>query len=79
MADVPDLVRVAVVAPLSNSDKSLSAVISMAQAIQILCVSRNVFLKIQVNLITVCGVIKLEFVVLSNWSLWCYQTGVCGV
>ena len=34
MADVPDLVRVAVVAPIGNSDHfSLSAVISMAQAV----------------------------------------------
>ena len=33
MTDVPDLVRVAVVAPIGNSDhSSLSAVISMAQA-----------------------------------------------
>ena len=35
MADVPDLVRVAVVAPIVNSDHySLSAVISMAQAVR---------------------------------------------
>ena len=35
MTDVPDLVRVAVVAPIGNSDYySLSAVISMAQAVQ---------------------------------------------
>ena len=34
MTDVPDLVRVAVVAPIGNSDHfSLSAVISMAQAV----------------------------------------------
>ena len=34
MTDVPDLVRVAVVAPIGNSDhSSLSAVISMAQAV----------------------------------------------
>ena len=38
--DVPDLVRVAVVAPIDNSDhSSLSAVISMAQADPNLCVS----------------------------------------
>ena len=49
MTDVPDLVRVAVVAPIGNSDHpSLSAVISMAQAVPNLCVSRNVFLKHQV-------------------------------
>ena len=35
MTDVPDLVRVAVVAPIGNSDhSSFSAVISMAQAVQ---------------------------------------------
>ena len=45
MTDVPDLVRVAVVEPIGNSDhSSLSAVISMAQAVPILCVSRKVFL-----------------------------------
>ena len=42
MTDVSDLVRVAVVAPIGNSDQSsLSAVISMAQAVPNLCVSRN--------------------------------------
>ena len=55
MTDVPDLVRVAVVAPIGNSDhSSLSAVIAMAQAVQKLCVSRKDFLKHQVN-----------------WNLWC--------
>ena len=50
MTDVSDLVRVAVVARISNSDhSSLSAVISMAQAVPNLCVSRKVFLKHQVN------------------------------
>ena len=54
MTDVPYLVRVAVVAPIGNSDhSSLSAVISMAQAVPNLCVSRKVFLKHQVNWITV--------------------------
>ena len=54
MTDVPDLVRVAVVAPIGNSDHfSLSAVISMAQT-----VSRKVFLKHQVNCNTVCGAIR---------------------
>ena len=49
MTDVPDLVRVSVVAPIGNSDhSSLSAVISMAQAVPNLCVSRKVFLKHQV-------------------------------
>ena len=42
MTDVPDLVRVAVVAPLGGSDhSSLSIAISMAQAILNLCVSRR--------------------------------------
>ena len=45
MTHVPDLVRVAVVASRGNSDhSSLSAVISMAQAVPNLCVSRKVFL-----------------------------------
>ena len=39
MTDVPDLVRVAVVAPIGNLDhSSLLAVISMAQAVPNLCV-----------------------------------------
>ena len=59
MTDVPDLLRVAVVAPISNSDHSfLSAVISMAQAVPNLCVSRKVFLKHQVHWNTVCGAIR---------------------
>ena len=42
MTDVPDLVRVAVVAPLRSFDHlSLSIAISMAQAIPNLCVSRG--------------------------------------
>ena len=50
MTDVPDLVRVSVVAPIGNSDlSSLSAVISMAQSVPNLCVSRKVFLIHQVN------------------------------
>ena len=49
MTDVPDIVRVAVVAPIGNSDhSSLSAVISMARAVPNLCISRKVFLKHQV-------------------------------
>ena len=44
MTDVPDLVWVAVVAPIGNSDhSSLSAVISMAQAVPDLRVRRKVF------------------------------------
>ena len=59
MTDVPDLVRVAGVAPIGNSDhSSLSAVISLAQAVLILCVRRKVFLKHQVNWNTVCGAIR---------------------
>ena len=59
MTDVPDLIRVAVVAPIGNSDhSSLSAVIYMAQAVLNLCVSRKVFLKHQVNFNTVCGAIR---------------------
>ena len=50
--------RVDVVAPIGNSyHSSLSAVISMAQAVSNLCVSRKVFLKHQVNWNTVCGAI----------------------
>ena len=59
MTDVHDLVRVAVVAPIGNSDhSSLSAVISMAQAVPNLCVRRKVFLKHQVNWNIVCGAIR---------------------
>ena len=46
MTNVPDLVQVAVLAPLGRSDHStLSIVISMAQAIPNLCVSRRVPMK----------------------------------
>ena len=59
MTDVPDLARVAVVAPIGNSDHSaLSAVISMTQAVPNLCVNRKVFLKRQVNWNTVCDAIQ---------------------
>ena len=59
MTDVPDLKRVAVVAPLGNSDhSSLSAVISMAQAVPNLCVSWKIFLKHLVNWNTVCSAIQ---------------------
>ena len=45
--------------PIVNSDQSsLSAVISMAQAVPNLFVSRKVFLKHQVNWNTVCGAIQ---------------------
>ena len=50
MIDVSDLIQVAVVAPIGKSDhSSLLAVISTAQAVPNLCVSRKVFLKHQVN------------------------------
>ena len=59
MTDVPNLVQVAVVTPIGNSDhSSLSAVISMVQVFQNFCVSWKVFLKHQVNCNTVCGAIK---------------------
>ena len=59
MTDVPDLVRVAFVAPIGNTDKSsLSAVISMAHAVPNMCMSRKVFLKHQVNWNTVRGAIR---------------------
>ena len=59
MTDVPDLVRIAVVALIGNSDhSSLSAVIPMAHAVPNLCVSRKVFLKHQVNKNTACGAIR---------------------
>ena len=55
MTDVLDLVRVAVVEPIRNSDhSSLSAVISMAQAVPNLSVSRKVFLEHSVNWNTAC-------------------------
>ena len=59
VADVPDLIQVAVVAPIGYSDhSSLLAVISKAQAVSNLCVSMKVFLKHQVNWNTVCGAIQ---------------------
>ena len=59
MTDVPNLVCVSVATPIGNSDhSSLSAVISMAQAVPNLCVSRKVFLKHQVNWNTVCGAMQ---------------------
>ena len=59
MTDGPDQVRVAVVAPIGNSDhSSLSAVISVTQAVPNMCVSQKVFLKHQVNWNTVCGAMQ---------------------
>ena len=57
--DVPDLVRVAVVASIGNSNhSSLLAVILMVQAVPNLRVCRTVFLKHQVNWNIVCGAIQ---------------------
>ena len=59
MTDVPDLVWVPVVARIGNSDhSSLTAVISMTQAVPNLCVSRKVFLKHQVKWNTVCAAMQ---------------------
>ena len=59
MTDVPDLVWVAVVAPIGNSDHStMLEVISMAQSVPNLFVCRKAFLKHQVNWNTVCGAIQ---------------------
>ena len=59
MTDVPDLVQVAFVAPIGNSDNSSrSVVLLMAQAVINLCVSSKVFLQHQVNWNTVCGAIQ---------------------
>ena len=67
MTDVPDLVRVAVVAPLGRSDhSSLSTAISMAQPIPNLGVSRRVLLKHRVNWTAVCDAIY----VLPWRSIW---------
>ena len=67
MTDVPDLVLVAVVAPLGRLDhSSLSIAISMVQAIPNLCVSRRVLLKHPVNWTAVCYAIG----VLLWRSIW---------
>ena len=59
MTDVPDLVRVAVIAQIGNLIHfSQSAVISIAQADPNLCVSRKVFQKHQVIWNTVCVTIQ---------------------
>ena len=67
MTDVPDLVRVAVEAPLGSSDHfSLSIAILKAQAIHNLCVSRRGLLKHRVNWSAVCDAIG----VLPWRSIW---------
>ena len=59
ITDVPDLVRIAVVASTGNSDNSsLSAVISMVRAVSNMCISRKIFLKHQVIWNTVCDEIQ---------------------
>ena len=59
MTYVPDLVQGSVVAPIGNSDhSSLTAVISLAQGVPNLCVSKKVFLKHKVNWNTVCGALQ---------------------
>ena len=67
MTDVPDLVRVAVVASVGRSNYSLlSIAISMIQAIPNLCVSWRVLLKHRVNWSAVCDAIA----VLPWRSIW---------
>ena len=67
MTDVPDLLRVAVVAPPNSSDHStLSIAISVAQAIPNLCTRRRVLLKHRVNWSGVCDAIG----VLPWRSIW---------
>ena len=61
--DNRDLVRVncfcQLVAPIGNSDhSSMSAIISMAQAVPNLCVSRKVFPKQQIDWNTDCSAIQ---------------------
>ena len=59
MTDLPDLVHVSVVAPMGNSDhSSLLAVISMAQAVPNLCVSRKFSLNIKLIGIQFCGAMQ---------------------
>ena len=77
MTDVPDLVWAAVVALTGNLDhSSLSAVISMAQAVPNLCVSRKVFLKHQVNWNTVCGAVCGAILELPWRNLWLSDNSV---
>ena len=68
MTDVPDLIQVADVAPIGNSDhSSLSGVISRAQDVPNLCVSKKVFLEHQVNWNSVCGGMR-DLLWRNNWS-----------
>ena len=60
MTHVRALLRVAVVAPIGNSVHStMSAVISIVQAVPDICISRKVFLKHKVNLNTVFDSIQV--------------------
>ena len=78
MTDDPDLIRVAVVAPIGNADhSSLSTVISMAQAVPNFCVSRKVFLNHQVNWNTVCGAIRERTSFPAGWMLFTNQGHPC--
>ena len=68
MTDVPDLVLVAIIAPIGNSDhSSLSAVISMAQAVPNVCVNGKVFLKHQVSWNAVGGAFR-DLPLRNIWS-----------
>ena len=59
MTDVQDLERVSVIAHIGNSyHSSLSAVISLAQAVPNSCVSRKVLMKHHVNWNAVCGAVQ---------------------
>ena len=59
MTDVPDLVRFGVVAPTDNSvHSSMSAVISIAQAVPNFCAFRKVFQKHLVNWNKVCDAMQ---------------------
>ena len=59
LADVPDLIPAAVVEPIGDSDySSLLAVVSMAQVVPNLCVSRKIFLRQQVHWNAVCCAIQ---------------------
>ena len=50
LTDVPDLVQVSVVAPKGQSDhSSLYVVVSTAQSVPNICISRCVFMKHQIN------------------------------
>ena len=71
MIDVPDLVRVPVIAPIGYSDhSSLLAVNSIAQAIPHLYDSRKVSLIHQVNWNTVCGA-------MCNGEMWRLWHNIC--